>query len=32
MLSYLTNEKIKHAYHFNNEGEILFLQKIKELL
>lgn len=32
MLSYLTNEYIKTHFHFNNTGQILFLQKIKELL
>lgn len=32
MLSYLTNEFIKTNFQFNSVGQILFIQKIKELL
>lgn len=32
MLSYLSNQYIKEKLQFSNTGEILFLQKIKELL
>ena len=32
MLSYLTNEFIKTNFQFNSVGQILFIQKIRDLL